>query len=121
MLTGGETGAAVVKGKSADSLLVKALNYDDLEMPPTGKLPDEVIADFVKWIDMGASDPRQGAAPAKAKREIDIAEGRQWWSFQPLKAMTPPEGSAESAIDRFLVAVQTQHGLKAVLRRRRKN
>ena len=45
---GGESGVVLVKGKSAESLLLKALKYDGLEMPPTGKLPDEVIADFAK-------------------------------------------------------------------------
>lgn len=24
-------------------------------------------------------------APIKPKREIDLAEGKQWWAFQPLK------------------------------------
>src|SRR6185436_15880032 len=51
---GGESGAVLVKGKSAESRLIKALKYDGLEMPPSGKLPDDVIADFAKWIDMGA-------------------------------------------------------------------
>lgn len=61
---GGETGPILVKGKSAESLLLKALQYKDdkIEMPPAGKLPDEVIADFAKWIDLGAPDPRGGCA-----------------------------------------------------------
>jgi hypothetical protein len=57
VLDGGESGTAIVKGKSAESLLSKALKYDGLEMPPNGKLPEEIIADFAKWIDMGAFDP----------------------------------------------------------------
>ena len=32
-------------------------------MPPSGKLPDAVINDFVKWISLGAPDPRTEAAP----------------------------------------------------------
>ena len=31
-------------------------------MPPKGKLPDAVIADFEAWISMGAPDPRDGKA-----------------------------------------------------------
>ncbi len=86
---GGESGEILlVKGKSAESLLLKALKYDGMEMPPTGRLPDDVIADFAKWIDLGAPDPRAGDAPVKAKREINIDEGRQWWAFQPLKDVT---------------------------------
>src|SRR5437764_7404821 len=89
VLDGGESGAAIVKGKSAESLLLKALKYDGLEMPPAGKLPDEIIADFAKWVDMGAPDPRTGEAQPKPKREINLAEGRQWWAFQPLNPVTP--------------------------------
>ena len=37
---GGDSGPAVVPGKPAESLLVKALRYDgDTQMPPKGKLP----------------------------------------------------------------------------------
>lgn len=115
LLTGGESGPAIVKGKAATSLLLEALKYDDLQMPPSGKLPDEVIADFVKWIDDGAADPRKGKAPVAAKREINITEGKQWWSFQPLKVVAPPEVTNEtvvkSPIDRFIVAKQLEHGL----------
>jgi hypothetical protein len=116
-LAGGESGnPALVKGKSAESLLIKALKFDGLEMPPSGKLSDEIIANFAKWIDMGAPDPRKGAAPATAKRVINIEEGRQWWSFQPLAAVVPPptpEGSrVQTPIDHFVVAAQQQHGLK---------
>src|SRR5262245_29380045 len=52
LLKGGETGPAIVPGKPDDSLLIKALNYagEDLRMPPKGKLPDSVIADFETWI-----------------------------------------------------------------------
>ena len=33
-------------GKPAESLLLKAVRFEDLEMPPGGKLPDSVIADL---------------------------------------------------------------------------
>src|SRR5688500_18908431 len=40
LLKGGDSGPAVVPGRAADSLLVKALHYDgDVRMPPKGKLP----------------------------------------------------------------------------------
>src|SRR5687767_3382447 len=66
---GGETGPAVVPGDPDASLLLKALRYEDFEMPPSGKLPAEVIADFEHWIKLGAADPREGSgAPAPAKQ-----------------------------------------------------
>lgn len=116
VLDGGESGAVIVKGKSAESLLIKALKHDGIEMPPSGKLSAEIVADFAKWIDLGAPDPRKGDAPAKPKREISLDEGRKWWSFQPLKSIEPPAvaagTSAASSIDRFVVVAQQSHGLK---------
>src|SRR5262245_51857227 len=59
---GGDSGPVLVAGKAADSLLIKALKYDgDIRMPPRGKLPDAVIADFEKWVTLGAPDPRHRA------------------------------------------------------------
>ncbi len=108
---GGESGEMLlVKGKSAESLLLKALKYDGMEMPPTGKLPDEVIADFAKWIDLGAPDPREGEAPIKAKREINIDEGKQWWAFQPLKEVTL--SNTQKPVDGFIRQAQEAQGLK---------
>lgn len=110
VLDGGESGTAIVKGKSAESLLLKALKYDGLEMPPAGKLSDEIIADFARWIEMGAPDPRKGEASTRAKREINVAEGRQWWAFEPLKAITPPQ--TLQPIDGFIAEAQQKLGLK---------
>ena len=59
LLKGGESGAAVVPGKPEASLLVEALRFQSLEMPPAGRLPNSVIADFEKWIRDGAVDPRE--------------------------------------------------------------
>jgi hypothetical protein len=111
---GGESGAALVKGKSSESLLLKALKYDGLEMPPSGKLPDEVVADFAKWIDLGAPDPRGGETPVKPKREINLDEGKTWWAFQPLKEVKLPDApmKMEKPIDGFIRHAQQTHGLK---------
>ena len=66
-------------------------------MPPTGKLPDEKIAAFEKWIAAGAPDPREdapessSAAPPAAKRGMDIETGRKWWAFQPVAPQPQPK------------------------------
>ena len=66
---GGDTGPALVPGKPNDSLMIKALKHEDgLEMPPKRKLPDEVIAEFVKWVEQGAPDPRTAPIKAIARR-----------------------------------------------------
>src|SRR5262245_25898667 len=60
MLRGGDTSPAVVSGKSGASLLILAIRHEgDRQMPPDKpKLPEAVIADFVRWVDSGAADPR---------------------------------------------------------------
>ena len=45
-LAGGDSGAALVPGNPEEGTLLSSLNYDLYEMPPAGKLPPEVIADF---------------------------------------------------------------------------
>ncbi len=107
---GGESGPLLVKGKPAESLLMKALKHDGLEMPPSGKLPDSVIADFAKWIDLGAPDPRGGEAVAQAKRSINLSEGKLWWAFQPLRS--PPLPDIQKPIDGFIRQAQQTHSLK---------
>src|SRR5688572_30936413 len=78
VMKGGTLGPALVAGKPADSKLIHAMKYVDphLQMPPSGKLADEVIADFEMWIAGGAPDPRTDtAAAATAKRRVvDEAE-----------------------------------------------
>ena len=110
MAKGGESGAAVVPGKKEDSLLLAALKYDGFEMPPAGKLPDDVIADFEKWIDMGAPDPRDEPAAAVDERTIDVEAGRSHWSYKRLGPVSVSEVKnvawPKNDIDRFILAHQ---------------
>jgi hypothetical protein len=104
---GGDSGPAVLPGKPEDSSILSALRGESVEMPPTGKLPDEVIADFEKWIKMGAPDPREGQA-GPAKYQIDLEQGRKFWAFQPPRKHEPPavKGAAwpRGDIDRFILS-----------------
>ena len=75
LLKGGDSGAAVIPKNLDESLIIGALKFESFEMPPKGKLPDSVIADFEKWIEMGAPDPRDGSTIAKST--IDFEEGRK--------------------------------------------
>ncbi len=115
---GGESGRAVVPGKPGESLLLKALRGGDdaSQMPPKGKLPDAVIADFEKWIRIGAPDPRDDASePATA---IDWKAARQFWAFQPpVKHPVPKVNDAKwptNDIDYFILAQLEKHHLKPV-------
>ena len=118
VLRGGQRGDAVVPGSMEDSLLLSAISYEtDLKMPPTGKLPDAVIADFEKWVEMGAPDPREPKVKS-AESKIDIAKGREYWAFQaPSRPPTPRVGDISwprGTIDHFILARLEKEGLTAV-------
>src|SRR5258708_7791834 len=82
LLKGGDSGKVVVPGKAGESLLIKALRYEEPKMPPKGQLPANVVADFAKWIDMGAPAPRDTAAVVA--KQIAWSAARQFWSFRPV-------------------------------------
>lgn len=87
---GGDTGPAVVPGKPTQSLLLAAMRHEqDLEMPPEGDpLQPSVIKDFVKWVNMGAPDPRDGKPVAVG---VDFAKAREFWSLKPVRKTAPPK------------------------------
>ena len=101
---GGDTGPAVVPGDVSASLLLKALRQEELEMPPKGKLPDEIIADFTKWIESGAADPRDHASTELKSTTIDASNH---WAFKAPEMSGLPEVKnpkwAKSEIDRFIL------------------
>ena len=111
---GGDSGPAIIPHEPKKSLLVEALRHESFEMPPKGKLPAGVIADFERWIEMGAPDPRDGEAPAL--KVIDLEAGRKFWSFQPPQLLSPPPVKDESwsrgDIDRYVLAGLEAKGLK---------
>ena len=120
---GGESGHAVVPGDTNQSLLLAAMKWEDkdMKMPPEkegGKLSDEIIADFEKWIQMGAPDPREGKAGKVTKKEWDIAKGKEFWAFQAPKAAPAPHVKdvawPRSEVDKYVRSAQEAKGLKPV-------
>ena len=125
---GGNGGPVIAAGSPASSRLLQALTYNqtELRMPPGGKLPDEKVAAFEKWIAAGAPDPRDddpetsAAAPPTAKRGVDIETGRKWWAFQPVSPQPQPDlkdnGFAKrwirERIDGFILARLEQNKLQ---------
>ena len=121
-LQGGDSGHGVVPGNPKESLVLEALKWanKDLRMPPEkegGKLPDNVIADFEKWIAMGAPDPRGGAAPV-AKKTIDPAKAKEFWAFKaPAESAAPTVKDTAwplTDVDHFILAAQEAKGLHPV-------
>jgi len=112
-IRGGKNGAVIQPGKPDESILMNALRYDnhDLQMPPSGKLSESVLADFEKWIAMGAQDPRNSSLEEvfavgglKAK---SLEEGRKFWAFKPIKPPSLPivekDEWIQDDIDRFIL------------------
>jgi hypothetical protein len=122
ILRGGDSGPALDLAQPAASLLLEAIRYSGSVsvMPPDGKLPATVIADFERWIARGAVFPGPGAGPDSnatpapnaasnkdgdkdgdsasdsasdnsAPRKVNLAAGRKFWSFQPLAPQTLPQ------------------------------
>ena len=114
---GGDSGPAVVPGDLRGSLLWTAINWaeEDYEMPPKKRLPASIVADFKEWIEMGAPDPRV-AEKAIVKTQINIEEGKKFWSFKkPLKKEPPTVSDQKwpaSDIDHFVLAKLDSNGLK---------
>ena len=109
ILKGGETGPALVPGKPSVSLLIKAIRYDGLEMPPSGKLPADEIAMLAKWVEMGAPWPEQTVKPIVATEGgVLTAERLRHWAWQPLKVAEPlavtEADRKRNPIDRFVLA-----------------
>jgi len=50
ILRGGDSGAAIVPGKPDESLLIRAVRYASVEMPPSGKLKKQEIDTLVRWV-----------------------------------------------------------------------
>ena len=110
MLRGGDSGPALVPGNPEKSLLIRAIRYQhaDLKMPPKGKLPDNVIADFEHWIRQGAADPRNQKLSAKA-------DPRKHWGFQPMRRATLPtirnRHWPRSIVDQLILARLESRGI----------
>jgi hypothetical protein len=115
------TQRVLVAGKPDDSRMIQAIRYtdQDLQMPPTGKLPDAVIADFEQWVRTGAVDPRTDSAGSQTStplKGMSIEDGRKWWSFQPVREIAVPKvkdaSFAKTRIDSFVLARLEEKGLK---------
>jgi len=121
ILRGGENGAAAVAGKPGDSLLMSAVNYEGLEMPPNGKRLSPVdVARLTRWVERGLPWPADTPeALRKAQSLVEherIATGRaSLWSLRPI--VDPPLPQVRNAswprtsLDRFVLAKLENLGL----------
>jgi hypothetical protein len=121
LLAGGDSGPAIIPGDPNKSLLVEAIRYQFVEMPPKQKLSDEEIAAIVKWVEMGAPWPADNLKPVEVatddEKELDWNALREsHWAFRQVQSPTPPSVVDQSwpkgDIDRFILSKLEQAGLK---------
>lgn len=117
ILRGGESGPAVDMGHVAESLLLKAVNYDGYEMPPTGQLSPKQIETLTTWVTEGLAWSKDGKPlhfelPPEAPTVNE--ETKKHWSFQPVRKPPSPEVKSDwgkTEIDAFILAQLQEKGL----------
>ena len=102
ILKGGDRGEIVQPREAAAGLLMHAIRRGpDLQMPPNGKLSNEQIAAFARWIELGLPWPAETTGSAQAK------VWKSHWAFQPVSRPSVPiianDGWSRSPIDRFIL------------------
>lgn len=101
LLRGGVRGASIVPGKSAESLLYRAVSgHGPLQMPPGGKVAKDVLDALAQWIDGGAPWSEPKADRAWAFKDEDL------WAFKPVRSL-----DKKQTIDRFIAAKLKQKGI----------
>ncbi|MFN3653103.1 MAG: DUF1549 domain-containing protein [Armatimonadota bacterium] len=113
---GGTSGPLFHKEQPAQSFLLKAMRHEPgvVKMPPQGKLPAAVLANFEKWVAMGAPTPAP-AAGATPPDPQDLTLGRKHWAFQPLRELPAPKVAnpawVRKKLDGFILAGLAKQGM----------
>ena len=117
VIDGGDSGESIVPGDPDSSLLMEAVRWESYEMPPKGKLPDDDIETFAKWIRMGAPWPNEAAPKARAataKFDLDQRKNEHW-VWQPIENPAAPavveKNWPKADLDRFILAKLEDHQL----------
>lgn len=121
---GGDSGESIVPGEPYESLVYRAISYEDpdLQMPPDGKLPEALLADFKKWIRSGAVDPRRGEAPMRAQTGLPVSRAEEHWSYRPVQRFASGSAADDTqprqtpGIDAFVDQALNEQGLPSLSR-----
>ncbi len=117
VLKGGESGPSVNLEHFQEGLLWNAVNYQELEMPPAGKLPAKEIAILRRWLSKGLAWDQDAIDAASVQTDSPPVDAlaRQFWSFQPVQRPALPAVTLEpwsgNPIDRFILAQLESAGL----------
>ncbi|MGC3972261.1 MAG: DUF1549 domain-containing protein [Pirellulales bacterium] len=119
-LRGGELGPAVDLANPAESTLLKAVRYEELEMPPSGKISPADIATLEQWVRDGLPWPSElEKEPTPAQQHHKPAgvteEDRKFWAYQPVVEPRVPEvrNSAwvRTPVDAFILKRLEERGI----------
>jgi hypothetical protein len=110
LLTGGESGPAIIPGKPDESLLIRAIQRQEevSAMPPEKDkaLRADQIADFVAWVKAGAVWPEKSAKFEAVKH----------WAFEPVRDGASPEVQEKAwiktSVDSFIRRKQEAAGVR---------
>ncbi len=117
ILEGGDSGPAVSPDRPEESLLLRAVNHQDLKMPPKGKLPQAQIDVLARWVRMGVPWVEGTAAAAKRHGPPPVDDqARRFWAFRPVERPAVPEvrdrAWVRNPIDAFVLAKLEAAGLR---------
>ena len=110
ILKGGESGSAVDLQKPEESLIVLAINYDGIMMPPKGKLPRAQIDTLTKWVQRGLPWSEKAVTAVTKAHGVPIVDdaARNFWAFRPVvRADVPKVQQAKwvrNPIDAFVLS-----------------
>ena len=116
LLTGGDSGPAIVPGRPQDSALLERLHGRPGLMPPTGPLATEAIDAVARWIEMGAPWPETTVSLVSPdpSAPFDLEQRRAThWAWQPVtRADPPPDAAAASSgpVDAFIRSALAEQG-----------
>jgi len=123
MLQGGESGPSLVPGQEDESLVIQAIRYESIEMPPSKPLAQDEIVVLSSWVAKGAPWPGSDPGTVSKERATFDQEDLQWWAIQPVGEISIPVVSldadagkwARNAIDHFTVERMQSNGLSPAM------
>ena len=122
VLRGGELGPAVDLEKPEDSSLLKAVRYEELEMPPSGRISPADVAVLEQWVRQGLpwpADLEKEPTPHAPKKPAGITdEDRRFWAYQPINEPRVPEVKdaawVRNPVDAFILHKLESRGIAPV-------
>lgn len=111
IVRGGDSGSAFDQSNPQASLLLKAILYDGLEMPPAGQLSVEQTAVLTEWIRDGLKWPEgmtlKPVHPTREPPQVND-ETRRHWSFQPVRKPIPTASPGNPYKNEIDVLIQSK-------------